>query len=255
MKRTKKPFGRRKILGQDIDLDLREKNGSPDQIVVKLSGVDKYGFPDSARISLEISNADAHSQIAHLGDVGFLSDSFTQDVDLDGAFVESDRQAIRCNLRVVDPGDSRLLGFAEKLRMKGGQESLLVIEMCDDMRSVFELDWSNYDSLHDSLVLRCNNEIDRKAWDAIYPLVAESLYREILIRILIESNDMGDDDDELIENEWIKLAGPDSIRLVEARSNNDISELYAVVSEVARKFAINRKLVKQTKKGISDLKK
>ena len=250
MKRTRKPSGRRKILSQDIDLDLKEKHGKPHQIAIKLSGMGKYDFPDSARVSLEISNADTHSQIANLGEASLLLDDFVREIGLDEAFAESERRLIKCSLRVFDPNDSRLLGLAEKLRMKGGQESLLGVEMCDDMQGVFEIDWAD----RDSLILRCNSEIDQKNWDAIYPIIGESLYREILTRTLIEAGD-GVDDEELLENEWVKLAGPDSDSLVGARARGDNSEIYDIISKVSRKFAVNHRLVKQAKKGINSLKK
>ncbi len=200
MKRTKHPRKRQPIRKQDIVLGIHERDGGL-VVEMKLDNLEGYKFPKDAKIFLEAYNR-LNIQHIDLGEV----ESFPGEVEEDlSSFEVPLRSKINFRLKVMDINSYDLLGLAERLKERKYTGSLLPIEK-SNINTIFSVDWEN----PDHPVLHITEKLGQSL-ECIKPILAEAVFREILLTLLLDDES---DIDDLEDHKWIKFAhryNPDEI--------------------------------------------
>ena len=240
MKRTKKPHRRQDIKKQDIELLLIEEHQSLG-LMVTIQNLRSYSFPDEALVILEIYDPVNLEQVELSRVASFsFNAKYVKTIDqLPDAFRRIDRRRIRFRLKVVgpDPEDARLLGLADKLQEKNYTESIIETRY-EAMDSIFKIDWSDYESP----VLILNSGIDDAVRHKIQPLIVEIVYKEILMRLLLDK-ELCDDSSGLEHHEWIKFSKTplEMLDSTEDHWNNTLKH----IEETIGKHSVKKRLVQE----------
>ena len=192
MKRTKHPRKRQPIRKQDIVLGIHERDGGL-VVEMKLDNLEGYKFPGDANLFLEAYNR-LNIQHLELGEVKSFSGEVEENLS---SFEVPLRSKINFRLKVVDINSYDLLGLAERLKERKYTESLLPIEK-SNISTIFSVDWEN----RDHPVLYVNEKLGQNL-ERIKPILAEAVFREILLTLLLDDES---DIDDLEDHKWIKFA-------------------------------------------------
>lgn len=242
MKRTKKPQHQQNIKKQDIELQLIDQNQSL-ALRLKIKNLSQYCFDDNAQVILEMQSQVNFKQF-NLGDISvFLIDEFIQTIkDLPSDFLDIDRKQIWFKLKVIDPINAKLLGLADNLKEKNYSGESLIDTKHEEMSNVFKLDWRDWENP----VLVLNSKLSDSARAKIEPLMAEAVYREILIRLLLDK-DIIDDGEDLEGHKWIRFA---DIKLVEIENMHGWNDILEKIETIVGKASVKQKLIKELNKGL-----
>ena len=233
MRRTNRPYKRKNIKKQDLFLDILEEDNSL-FVKIEIYNLSDYKFPDNAKIFLEAYNK---LDIDHI-DLGEIK-SFSQwRKKRLPSFEVPQRRKIQFRVKVVDTKTWHLLGLAENLKERRYADSLLSIQTDNKINTVFKVLWDD----PDNPVLIINQNL-RESLTDIKPLLAETVFREILCGLLLQKE--GPDEDDLEDHKWIQFAKKykPKIGLMEL----DIEEKKEWINNVVNEFSKKLKTVKKLK--------
>ena len=192
MKRTIIPQDRKKLKHEDISLNIKEEENSL-KVEVKLT-IEKDDYPQNAKIILEAYNRVNMHRI-ELDRVQNYEDE-KQVFDL--PFSTHIRAKINFRLKIINPENYKLLGYAEKLKEEKYVKSLLVINDKDDkVTNIFQIDFENEDNPILYLNPRLSSVIDK-----LKPIIAEMAFKDILTYLLNNEDRI----ENFEEHKWFKFA-------------------------------------------------
>ena len=239
MKRTRRPYKRTDIKKQDILLEIIEDEKNDTLAVnVKIYNLSKYNFPSSAQIFLEAYN---RLDIDHipLGAVGSFSEERVEKPL--PSFKPHQRVKINFRLKIVDMKTWHLLGLAERLKEIKYANSLLAVHTDKNINTVYTVKWDEVKWDETPLILSVNKDFEKLK--DIKPIIAESVFKEILVGLLFFN--FYDDADELENHKWIQFAQkfkpqPD---LTELDNQEKREWINSVIDEFSKKEKIVKKLL------------
>ena len=240
MRKTSRPYKRKKIKKQDLIFDVLEENLSL-FVHMEFHNLPDYNFPDTAKIFLE---AHDRQDIDHI-DLGEVRSFFQGKIkEKLSSFEVPQRSKIQFRLKVVDTQTWHLLGLAENMRERKYANSLLDIRTDDKINTAFKVIWDTIDD--PALVI---NQDLREALEDIKPLLAETVFREILQCLVLQKTEI--DEDDLAENKWIKFAKKYKFKadLMNLESEEKKEWISDVIDEFAKKLKTVRKLKNKLGKG------
>lgn len=220
MKRTIKPEERKKILQEDISLNIKENNSLQVEVKLKIKG---KGFPPNSRIILEAYNRIGIERI----ELGEFEDYKEETQTHDLPFELPLRAKINFRLKIIDPGTYKLLGYAENLKEEKYAKSLLEFSTDDEkVENIYKIDFENLE--HPILYL--NPKLKNYA-EQLRPVIAEMALKDVLMHLLVV-----DEEESLEDHKWFKFAA----NLVPYENDNDEAdkdEKIKWINEVLRKFS------------------
>ena len=224
MKRTIIPEFRKTFPKENIILNIKEEEQAL-MVGVILNDLDKQGFPEDAQISLEALTRTNIERMA-LGVIGKYN-SEEQFHPL--PFEASERAQIKFRLKIFNPDNFRLLGYAEKLKEEKFTQSLLNIDTSDkSVKNIYQI--KDFDS--DNIVLHLNPNLDH-CLEKLKYILAEMAFKEILYNLLDSV-----DQDEIHDSKWFILA--DGLCEYDEDAKEDHVEW---INQVLCKFSEEKKLI------------
>ena len=146
-----------------------------------------------------------------------------------------ERRKMRFRFKVVDPKTSRLLGYIEHIRESGHAESLLQMELTDEIKGVFKIDWDA-----DHPIIYVNKKLEN-CLESMAPLIAESAFKEIAMTFFENKDEF--DDEILEENEWGKLFTSYSDRSLKELREISWADRVEKINDMAHRYSLKMKLV------------
>lgn len=244
MRRTKSPQFRKKIDKQDVSVDVIPDNNNSIFLKISIQNLSKYDFNANLKLFVEAYDRLSFQRI-ELGHIKDVQEEKIFEKELIN-FRISNRRKFNFRLKVVDPKTSKLIGFSEKVKEKNYSESLLPMELSESIKGVFEVDWDDLERP----VLKINKNLEG-CLKIIKPIIAESVFREILINYLL--NDPNSDPIDSENNEWINyIKKYDNDKSIFGDSEElDQDEKMHIVNEISGRHSNKMKIVEKIKKSMN----
>ncbi len=239
MKRTLAPEYRKKILRENIILNIEEEDSALNvKVVVKNLKEKEIGYPDSTKIVLETFIRTNLIRI-ELGNIGEYN-SEEQSHPL--PFEVSQRAKIKFRLKIISPEDFRLLGFAENLKEEKFTSSLLNISTCDNtFENIYKIE--DFDS--EAIMLYLNPKLKDCA-QKLKPILAEMAFKDILNYLLL----LNFDEEYFRQSKWFKLADNLCSYPYGESDKPNYEDRMWWINQVLSKFAENNKLIDSITKSL-----
>ena len=224
MKRTIIPEFRKSFPKENIILEIKEEEQAL-MVGVTLINLDKQGFPEYAQIILEAYTR-TNIERMPLGVIGkYNSEEHFHPLP----FEASERAQIKFRLKIYNPENFKLLGYAEQIKEKKFTSSLLNIDTSDeDVKNIYQI--KDFDS--DNIVLHLNPNLGH-CLEQLKPILAEMAFKDILYNLLAQAYP-----EDIYESKWFKLANG----LCEYTEDSE-KDRVEWINQVLCKFAENKKLI------------
>ena len=229
---TKPPNGRTDIQNHSVDIRLKDPENLAVGIKINLGG---YYFEDDMIVFLEAHDK-YNLERFNLGSISHLK---TQTEGLNrelSAFDKNNPQRIKFRLKIINGLNSRLVGFAENIKINNLNKSLLPVKVDKNLTSIIKVDWSDGDF---EPKLLYNHKITQDQFNILTPLIVEFVFKEIAFKI-IQNNTPE-------EQEWFDIL-KEFIDFDSIEDNPE--ELHSLVGQGAEKFAKKHKLVNSLRKRL-----
>ncbi len=231
MKRTITPEQRKKFLQENIMLNIEEKDNAL-AVKVLLHNVQQQGYPDNAKIILEVYNRINIEQLQ----LGEVKEYRAEEQSYPLPFEVPVRAKINFRLKIIDPTSFKLLGYAENLKEEKYSKSLLDFNTEDEnVKNIYKIDFAN----REHPILYLNPKLSPYL-AKLKPVIAEMAFKDILTYLLLQDDDNGDEDFK--DHKWFRFAEQYST-YDETEKQHDEEYDLIWINEILCKFSEDKKLI------------
>ena len=239
MRKTIRPKFRQTILHKHITLEILQEEG---KVFYELTlNFESYNFHSSAEIWIEVraSNSNFYRGTFYrenLCNVNNLQPDMVFKKELAGFYSSKN---LKFAVKVVDYEDSRLLGLAENLKGQRDEGHDLVYLRSDNIYNIYEI--KDYDYHTGETTVHFNLKLKEYIANPA-PLILESIFRDILLRMLLNK----DNEHDATENPWMAIAmqymSPDSLEQLQ-QSDDPYLIISNDLEKIVEKFSVDNKLL------------